>query len=75
MYMKMLERILLRFLINNKIKMEITGFDMEAFSKAMHRELLEQLETIECIIREDEPDSDKITSIKLLFDREFYIED
>ena len=67
MYMKMLERILLRYLINNWIKMEITDFDMDGFSKAMHREMGELLETIEAIILEDAPDPDKVISIKELF--------
>lgn len=73
MYIRMLERILLRFLINNKIKMEITGFDMNGFSKAMHREMKELLETIEAIIEEDAPDSDKVTSIKVLLEREYHL--
>ena len=73
MYMKMLERILLRYLVNNKVKMEITGFDMKEFSEAMHLELKELLETIESIILEDAPDSNKVTSIKILFERENYL--
>ena len=73
MYMKMLERILLRYLVNSKVKMEITGFDMKEFSKAMHLELKELLETIESIILEDAPDSNKVTSIKILFERENYL--
>lgn len=73
MYMKMLERILLHYLVNNKVKMEITGFDMKEFSEAMHLELKELLETIESIILEDAPDSNKVTSIKILFERENYL--
>lgn len=73
MYIKMLERILLRYLINNRIKMEITDFDMDGFSKAMHREMGELLETIEAIILEDAPDSEKVISIKVLLEREYYL--
>lgn len=75
MYMVLLERILLRFMLNKKVKMEVIGFDTDAFSKAMHRELMERLETIESIILEDGSDTSKVRAIKLLFEREFYIED
>ena len=73
MFTTLLERILLRFMINNKVRVEVIGFNMDAFSKAMHHELQEQLETIESIILEDAPDSDKVASIKILFEREYYL--
>ena len=74
MYMKLLERILLRFLLNNKITMEITGFDMDAFAKAIDQELKARLETVECIVFEDSgmiSDAQKVASIQNLFRREF----
>ena len=73
--MSLFELTLLNYLRSSKIKMEITGFDMEAFKNAMYRELENRLGMIEGIIYEDyktSTDAEKVAAIKLLFDREFY---
>lgn len=69
------EKILLNFLRGSKIKMEITGFDMEGFEQALNQELRRRLETIECIAFEDNSilsDTKKVACIQNLFKREFY---
>ena len=71
--MNLFELTLLRFLRESKVQMEINGFDMEGFGKAMHRELSDRLDTIQCIILEDSETSsatEKIAAIKRLFDEE-----
>ena len=76
MHMKMLEQILLRYLLDSKIKMEI-GFDMDGFEKAVHEEGERRLEMIEYIAFTDDDiisDTEKIESIKQLFRRGFYSE-
>ena len=73
--MELFELTLLNYLRSSKIKMEITGFDMEAFNKSMHRELKHRLDMIEGIIYEDHrtsTDAEKVAAIKLLFERNFY---
>lgn len=77
MHMKMLEQILLRYLLDSKIKMEITGFDMDGFEKAVHEEGERRLGMIEYIAFTDDDiisDTEKIESIKQLFRRGFYSE-
>lgn len=72
--MTLFERTLLRFLFEGKIKMELTGFDMDGFDKAMHREVRYRLGTIQSIIYddlEDLSDTEKVAAIKRLFDEEF----
>jgi len=69
------ERTLLNFLSRSKIKMEITGFDQDGFSKAVQQESKRRLDMIEYIISQDSgivSDAEKIASIKQLFRREFY---
>ncbi|MCI8304687.1 MAG: hypothetical protein HFF52_08680 [Lawsonibacter sp.] len=78
MYMKMLERILLRFLINNKIKMAIVGFDTKGFAETLNQELKERLETVESILFTDDDlmsDEEKIWELKELFQSDFYIKE
>jgi len=73
--MNYFERTLLSFLSRSKIKMEITGFDQDGFSKAVQQESKRRLDMIEYIISQDSgivSDAEKIASIKQLFRREFY---
>jgi len=68
------ERTLLNFLNRSKIKMDITGFDLNGFSKAIHHEWRSRLETIEYIVFEDSDimsDTEKIASLRELFENEF----
>lgn len=72
------ERTLLNFLNESKIEMEIRGFDMDSFERALHQEFKSQLELIEYIVFQDEiieSDTEKIASIKRVFQNEFYSED
>ena len=62
------------YLRQSQIKIDITGFDMEAFSKAMNQELKERLSTIEYIAFEDGDvmsNDEKVASIQSLFQRDF----
>ena len=52
--MTAIEGILFQYLRSSRIKVEISGFDMESFSEAMHRELSRRLDDIQCIAFEDE---------------------
>lgn len=55
---------------SSQIKIDITGFDMDAFSQAVHHDLKDRLDSIESIVFQDEdimPDDEKIESIKELF--------
>lgn len=68
--MRYFDKMLLAFLLNSKLKMEVTGFDMDGFEKLLHQHLKGQLEAIEYIIFEDDDlisDSEKVQSIKELF--------
>ena len=67
--MKYFEKMLLAFLLNSKIKMEITGFDMDGFETLLHQRLKRQLESIEHIVFSDNftSDAEKVQSIKELF--------
>ena len=72
--MNLFERTLLNYLRGSKIKVEVTGFDLDGFDKAMHRELSYRLGIIEGIIFEDGEDSsdaEKVAAIKRLFEQEF----
>lgn len=74
--MTLFERILLRFLSAGKIKMELTGFDMDGFDKAMHREVRYRLGIIQVIIYDDLEtlsDGEKVAAIKRIFDEEFML--
>ena len=62
------------YLRQSQFKIDITGFDMEAFSKAMNQELKERLSTIEYIAFEDGDvmsNDEKVASIQSLFQRDF----
>lgn len=72
--MNLFERTLLTFLRNSKIKLEVTGFDMDGFHKAMRQVLRDRLDAIECIAFEDSDlmsDAQKVAAIKLCFEEEF----
>ena len=63
-----LEKSLSQYLRGSHINLEITGFDMDAFEKAMHRELSSQLNKIAYIAYEDRAlmsDAQKIEAIKM----------
>ena len=69
--MGILRRILIQFLQRSQISINITGFDTEAFSQALHRELTKRLDTIAYIVFEDEDmisDGEKIAAIKQILD-------
>ncbi len=69
--MTAIEGILFQYLRSSRIKVEISGFDMESFSEAMHRELNRRLDDIQCIAFEDEDlmtNSEKIAAIKRRFE-------
>lgn len=69
------EKSLLNFLRDSKIKMEITGFDMDGFQEAVHEESKRRLEMVESIVFEDDDlmsDAEKVTTVKRLFQNEFY---
>lgn len=71
--MDILQKNLSQYLRKSKINLEITGFDMEAFEKAMHRDLSSQLNKIALIAYEDRDlmsDAQKIEAIKLCFTQE-----
>ena len=72
--MTAIEGILFQYLRSSRIKVEISGFDMESFSEAMHRELSRRLDDIQCIAFEDEDlmtNSEKIAAIKRRFERDW----
>lgn len=73
--MNYFERTLLNFLSSGKLKMDITGFDQDGFSKAVQQESKRRLDMIEYIVFQDSDhvsDAEKIASVKRLFQREFY---
>lgn len=67
--MNYFEKMLLNYLCSSKIKMEITGFDMDGFEKLLHQQLKRQLESIEYIVFSDDftSDTERVQSIKELF--------
>lgn len=67
--MNYFEKMLLNYLRGSKIKMEVTGFDMDGFEKLLHQRLKRQLESIEYIVFSDEftSDAERVQSIKELF--------
>ena len=70
--MNYFETMLLNYLRGGKVKMEITGFDMDGFSQAMYRELSRRLGMIEGIILEDDTtDAEKTAAIRRLFEEDF----
>lgn len=65
-----LKKYLADYLGRSKMKIDITGFDMDAFSKAINQELKDKLDTVEYIAFEDEdimPNDEKIEMIQKLF--------
>ena len=73
--MNYFETMLLNYLRGGKIKMEITGFDMEDFQAAVRDESKRRLEVIEQIIFENSEytsDTQKLEAIKLCFQKDFY---
>ena len=72
--MKILRMILAEFLRSSQIKVEISGFDMEGFSNAMHWELSRRLNEIQGIVFEDEalmPDAEKVAEIRRRFEQDW----
>ena len=72
--MDILRLTLAEFLRKSYIKVEITGFDTDAFSKALHRELRRRLDAIEYIAFDDSglmSDAEKIATIKAYFEEDF----
>ena len=67
--MRYFDKLLLAFLLNSKIKMEVTGFDTDGFEKLLHQRLKRQLEDIEHIVFSDDftSDAERVQSIKELF--------
>ena len=45
--MRYFDKMLLAFLLNSKLKMEVTGFDMDGFEKILRDQLKRRLEAIE----------------------------
>ena len=73
--MNYFEKILLNYLRSGKVKMEITGFDMDGFQAAVRDESKRRLELIEQIVFEDDDmrsDTQKIEAIRLYFQKDFY---
>ena len=76
--MNYFEKILLTFLWDGKLEMNISGLDLDAFEEAICEESKHRLEMVEGIIFADAEfvsDAEKVESIKLLFQREFFDED
>ena len=72
------EKLLLNYLRDSKVKMEITGLDLNGFQDALREESKHRLELIEQIIFEDSEiisDMRKVGAIKKLFQQEFYSKD
>lgn len=67
--MRYFDKMLLNYLLNSKLKMEITGFDMDRFEKTLYHQLKRRLEAIEHIIFADEfiSDAERVESIRELF--------
>ena len=58
----------------SKIKLEITDFDMDGFSKAMHWDMKHKLDAVEAIVFDDSgtmSDAEKIAELKLCFEENF----
>ena len=72
--MTYVEKMLLAFLQSSKIKMEIGGFDMDGFHKAVRDEGRRRLEMIESIIYLDGglmTDAEKVSTIQQYFEEGF----
>ena len=73
--MNYFEMMLLNYLRDSKIEMEINGFDMDSFEQIIHQELKYRLEMVESIVFEDDDlmsDAEKVEAIKRQFQNEFY---
>lgn len=73
--MNYFEKILLHYLWDGQIEMQITGFDTAGFQKAIREESKRRLELIEQIVFEDNDiisDTLKVEAIQKLFQQEFY---
>ncbi len=73
MIMDILRKNFAEFLRKSQIKLEITGFDMDGFERAMHRDLSGRLNNIGAIVYEDDDllsDSEKVEAIKRCFERD-----
>lgn len=73
--MNYFEKLLLSFLRSSKIKMELTGFDMDGLQKVVKDESKRRLELIEQIVFEDSgihSDTQKLEAVKLCFQRDLY---
>ena len=73
--MNYFETMLLNYLRGGKVKMEITGFDMDDFQAAVRDESKRRLELIGQIVFEDNDmrsDTQKIKAIKLYSQKDFY---
>ena len=78
MVMNILRKNFAEFLRKSQIKLEITGFDMDGFQQAVRQRSKCRLRMIEDIVFTDDDiasDAEKVESIKLLFQREFFDED
>ena len=76
--MNYFETMLLNYLRGGKVKMEITGFDMDDFQAAVRDESKRRLELIEQIVFEDSekiPDAQKVEAIKQCFQKDFYMQE
>ena len=72
------EKLLLNYLRDSKVKMEITGLDLNGFQDALREESKHRLELIDQIIFEDSEiisDMRKVEAIKKLFQQELYSKD
>lgn len=69
MTMRYFDKMLLAFLLNSKLKMEVTGFDMDSFEKLLRDQLKRQLEAIEYIVFASEfiSDAERVEAIRDLF--------
>ena len=68
------EKLLLNYLRDSKVKMEITGLDLNGFQDALREESKHRLELIEQIIFEDSEiisDMRKVEAIKKCFSKNF----
>ncbi len=76
--MNYFEKILLTFLWDGKLEMNISGLDLDAFEEAICEESKHRLEMVEGIIFADAEfvsDAEKVESIQKLFETDFCDED
>lgn len=72
--MRYLDKMLLIYLSQSKLKMEITGMDMKGFEKVLYHKEKCCLEMIESIVFIDDDlmtDTEKIESIKRMYQNDF----